>query len=347
MAASWRTGTRSSQRLVLGLMLAAITICFVVSRAAYALLPVGTYTVWLLVGLLVLRPRPLVVLTLYTVVGAIVIGVLDGDVTTARVAGMVALVVAGALVLQHARRQRTGLPTSLGETMLADLRQRLHDQGRIPPLPAGWHAQSAMLAADDVGYAGDFMTAALDRRGEVLEVILVDVVGKGVAAGADALQLAGALGGLVGALPPEPLMQAANDFLLRRPDDESFATAAYVRLELSTGEYLVLSAGHPPVLRWCARDRTWLVDTARGLALGVQPDAELVRSEGRLEPGEALLFYTDGVVESRGQDIEAGIAWLQGVAGEAVRAGFDGAARRIIRQVARGDDDRAVLLISR
>ena len=63
--------------------------------------------------------------------------------------------------------------------------------------------------------------------------------------------------------------------------------------------------------------------------------------------GEALLFYTDGVVESRTSSLDDGIAWLRATAGEAVRDGFDGAARRIVRQVPRGDDDRAVLVLSR
>ena len=66
---------------------------------------------------------------------------------------------------------------------------------------------------------------------------------------------------------------------------------------------------------------------------------------GRLSPGEALLFYTDGVVETRHTDLDEGVAWLQREAAAAIAPGFEGAAQRIIKKVSRGDDDRAVLIL--
>lgn len=332
-------------------MLVGMGLCVVVSTSHYGLMPVGAYFLWLIVGMLLLRFGPLAVLTTATVAGGLGTALHDGlandAFTGSRVTNMAALVLGGAIVLWHARGQRTGLPMHLGEEMLADLRERLLEQGRVPPLPAPWRVQTAMLAAHDVAYAGDFMASSLDHDTGLLDVVLVDVVGQGVAAGVDALQFAGALAGLIGALPPAGVLEAANDFLLRRGRDEAFATAASLRLDLGSGRYEIRSAGHPPALRWEPATRTWEVDLARGLALGVHRHPELAVSEGVLPVGGALLFYTDGVVETRGTDIDAGIAWLREVARLAVAPGFDGAPHRIVRQVPRGDDDRAVLLLTR
>lgn len=347
----WRSGTSRSQWTVLVLLLVVVSTCFAISLPFYSVMPVSTYFVWLVVGMLLLKHRQLTILIVYTVLGALTLAVLDGlhdgQFGSARASGMVALALGGALILYQSRLQRSGLPVPLGGAMLADLRDRLQRQGTVPPLPAGWHCETAMVAAHDVGYAGDFMVARLDESRGQLEMVLVDVVGKGVAAGTDALQFAGALGGLLGALPPVALVEAANDFLLRQDSDETFATAVHVLVDLRTGAYELHSAGHPPALVWDHVERRWVPDAARGTALGIQSRPELHHSTGVLRPGDGLLFYTDGVVERPHEDIDAGIDWLSETARIAVLGGFEGAGRRVLRRVPRGDDDRAVLLLHR
>lgn len=345
--AQWQSGTRKGQTQVALVMLAIIAVSFVVSVTAPEWMPLAAYFVWLPVAMLLLRFRPLVVVSAANATAGLLGLAINGPLTGSRAVAMGAFVIAVLLVLVVASRQRSGLPAMLSEAFLVDLRDRLQAQGKIPPLPEGWHSQSAMIAAHGVAYAGDFLVADLSEDRRRLEVILVDVCGKGTEAGPAALQFAGALGGLIGALPPRELFRAANAFLIRQGDDEAFATAVHLLVDLERGSYQITSAGHPPALRWDLPSRAWVIDNARGTALGVMREPELHVSEGRLLPGEALMFYTDGVVEARGSHIDAGIAWLQGVALDAVGPGFRGAARRIIEQVESGDDDRAVLILSR
>jgi Stage II sporulation protein E (SpoIIE) len=344
----WSTGSRRSQQLSLVLLMAGLTVSFAISLVEYTWMPLTAYFVWLLLGMVLLRFRPLAALCVTAVAFGVVAVALDGPSRPLSVSVVLGMVAGVVVILAQSSRQRSGLPAALGEAVLAELRDRLQAQATVPPLPEGWWSQSAMLAAHEARYAGDFLVADLRIRGDGgrdLEMVLVDVCGKGVDAGPDALQFAGALGGLIGALPPEPLMRAANTFLLRQPSDEAMATAVHVLVDLETGNYRIHSAGHPPALRWDGT--TWSVDTARGTALGIVPDPDLEATTGRLGPGEALMFYTDGVVESRSASLDDGIAWLRTVGAAAMREGLPGTAGRIISQVPRGDDDRAVLILAR
>jgi hypothetical protein len=343
----WRTGSRNSQLFVLLVLMLGVTISFIVSWQAYEWAPMTAYFVWLLIGMLLLRFVPLLVLTTYDAIAALVAMGLEGPIAGARIVAITHFGFAIALVLYQSSRQRSGLPVPLSEALLVDLKGRLQAQGKVPELPDGWDSQTAMIASHGMRYAGDFLVANLSNEGRRLEVILVDVCGKGTTAGPAALQFAGALGGLIGALPPRKLFRAANDFLLRQDEDESFATAVHFLVDLDTGDYSVTSAGHPPALRWVNELGEWVIDNARGTALGVLPDPELHSSHGHLQPGEALLFYTDGVIEPRSTHIDVGIAWLQRIARDAIATGYGGAAARIIAQVERGNDDRAVLILSR
>lgn len=345
--ADWRTGSPASQLLTLGVLLVGVLLCFCVSVARYSLMPFTAYFVWLLLGMLLLRFRPLVALSTITTVAATTAMLLDPPLTGPRITAFITLLLSVALVLFASSRQHSGLPGPMSEALLSDLRTRLQSQGTIPELPGPWRSQATLLAASGTGFGGDFLVANLSEHGTRLELILVDVCGKGVGAASRALQFGGALGGLIGALPPQGLFAAANDFLLRQDSDETFATAVHVLVDLESGRYDLTSAGHPPALVWSPAEGAWHADQARGMALGIVAMPELHTTSGVLAPGDALMFYTDGVVESREADLDAGVAWLQSEAAQAIVPGFDGAADRILRRVRGSDDDRAVLIIER
>ena len=347
----WRTGTVEGQLAVLAVLLVLTILVLLGSLVSYTTFPAATFVVPMLLGSLLLRFRALASLIVVVAVCTgltVTLETIEAGMTPGRISTLATMLVVAGIVLLDSSRRRSGLPGPLGEAMLVDLNERLQAQGVVPPLPDGWRSQSAMLSAGGAKFAGDFLVANLSEDDTVLEMVLVDVCGKGVAAGTQSLQLAGALGGLIGSLPPLGLFEAANDYLLRQHWDEGFATAVHVLVKLDSGDYSIISAGHPPALKWSRPAGEWVVDGARGTALGILRRPDFHRTTGRIDPGEALMFYTDGVIETRTRDIDEGVEWLREIAARAVRPGFDDdVARRVIGQVRVRDDDRAVLVLDR
>ena len=264
--------------------------------------------------------------------------------------GAIVVVVVTALIAYEFSRSReqTGLGGLSGDSVLVELRRRLEHQGRLPELPRGWHAEAVVRPAGGGPFAGDFVVSARTGGGRRLEVALVDVSGKGVAAGTRALLLSGALGGLLGSKDPEDLLPAANSYLDRQEWDEGFATAVHLVADLVTGDYAIASAGHPPVAHFDAGSGRWSLTEASGTALGLLPETTYEAARGRLDPGDALLLYTDGLVEIPGRDLSVGIDKLLGEAERQVPHGFSGTARRLVQQVAgAGNDDRGLVLLWR
>jgi hypothetical protein len=255
-----------------------------------------------------------------------------------------------ALMLLLARsRSLFGVRSLHTGSMLFDLRDRLRAQGEMPPLPRGWQAEIVRRSAGGASFGGDFLVASRSPDARLLEVAIVDVSGKGMAAGTRALLLSGAFGGLLGAMPSDAFLAAANSYLLRQHWDEGFATAAHVVIDLQTGDYRVTNAGHPPAVQFHAGSGRWrTVEAFDGPLLGVIPDAVYVGEKGRLERGDALLLYTDGLIETPGRDLSVGIDRLLGEAERLVPGGFRDGARRLVDGVATGEnDDRALLLLWR
>lgn len=263
-----------------------------------------------------------------------------------------ALPVAASLALMYvvaSSRSHHGAATFAGDRMLGDLRSRLHTMGDIPRLPKGWHAERSFATAHGNAFAGDFNITSRSRCGRQLEMVLADVSGKGQAAGTRALVLAGALGGVIGSTSPHQVLPMANDFLERDSWDEGFATAVHVCLDLETGEATVSSAGHPPAMHYDAGCGRWeAVDHQRGPALGLIAGAEYPQTRTVLGRGDALLVYTDGIIESRARDLDDGIDWMLGEAEARLPHGFTGLAKTLVARGRAGlEDDRAAVIIWR
>ncbi|WP_234321067.1 PP2C family protein-serine/threonine phosphatase [Streptomyces katrae] len=304
-------------------------------------------------GGLLLRPASLLALYAASAAALIVEALVLGPYTLgpARVTPGTVLVVAacgffGLIIAQF--RSRVGVPWRRGGTMLFDLRERIRVQSKLPALPRGWHREMALRPAGGQSFSGDFVVAARTNGGRTLEVVLTDVSGKGMEAGSRALLLSGAFGGLLGALPPHGFLPAANGYLLRQDWDEGFATSIHLVLDLETGDYELLSAGHLPALQLCAGTGRWQEKSGEGPLLGVYDGAEFEPARGNLRRGDVLMLFTDGLVETADRDIGEGIDRLTGEADRYVAAGWDGAAWHLIEKVAKDvNDDRALLLIRR
>ena len=261
---------------------------------------------------------------------------------------VVVLLTAGVAYEFCRSREDTGLSGSSGDTFVVELRERLQRQGELPPLPRGWGGEAVLRPAGGGPFAGDFVVSALADGGRRLELALVDVSGKGVEAGTRSLLLSGALGGLLGALAPDGFLPAGNRYLDRQRWDEGFATAVHLVVDLVDGDFSVESAGHPPVALFDAGSGRWSLLAAEGLALGLLPDVTYEPVRGRLDPGDALLLYTDGLVEVPGRDLAVGIDKLLGQAERLVPRGFAGGADRLVTAVAAGgSDDRGLVLLWR
>ena len=347
----WRTSVRrgltaeSRVAVVLALVSLAITLGVVLwpMQAPFTALMLP-----LLVASILLGPRTLPWFVIFLMVLLTVCVASQVDITARTVIATLVQFAMGFFVLAASfRRSSLGVGGMRGESMFIDLRDRILTQGGIPDLPAGWLVQSALTSAGGTPFAGDFVVASRRPDGSALDVVVVDVSGKGEEAGTRALLLSGAFGGLLAALPPERFLPAANDYLLRQDWAEGFATAVHLSLDLRSGDFQIRTAGHPPAAHRLAGSGRWSVLRTEGPVLGLIPDADFHCATGRLGRGDALLLYTDGMVEEPRVDIDLGIDRMLGQAESLLRGSFDGAASRLTAALGSRDDDRAMLVVHR
>ena len=351
LSRSWNRQVRRVRESEIAPALLLCAACVLIGLSQYAVMyvPLTTLVIPMVIGNLVLGPRTLpwaVVFALGTlvIVVAATPDLLDGR----RVGGVVVIFLIGLIILVSSfRRTRLGVAGARGESMLVDLRDRIYNQARMPELPKDWYAEAVLRSAGGSSFAGDFMVASRSQDGTSMQVAVVDVSGKGEQAGSRSLLLSGAFGGLLGALEPEGFLAAANDYLLRQDWSEGFATAVHVHLDLVTGIFELRSAGHPPGVQLLAGSGRWAIHEAEGPVLGLMPRAEFSVVRGRMERGDALLLFTDGLVETPQRDISLGIDKLLGQGEQLLRGGFEHGAQRLINRLESVNDDRALLLLHR
>jgi hypothetical protein len=337
------------ERAVTAALLIVVVLVGVGVTTAPESVPISLLFPLVVVAGLVLRPGQLVAVFI-AVGGVATFWAWNPSLTAQRALGVIASLVAVMALSWVVSRSRALVGTRglSGDRMFAELRDRIAQVGQVPELPEGWAATACVLSAHGDRFSGDFVVVHLSPSGNRLEVALVDVSGKGSGAGTRSLLLSGALGGLLGAVPSGDFLRAANDYLVRQGWDEGFATAVHLDIDLTTGEYSIANAGHPSPARFTSGRGRWTVlDAGRGPLLGVVPDVVFPRQHGSLAPGDALLIYSDGVVEARDRDLSDGIDRMLGIAALSVLREGD-VAREVCESARSGeDDDRAALAVRR
>ena len=163
----------------------------------------------------------------------------------------------------------------------------------VPDLP-GFHISHSYRTANEVG--GDYYDFSLLEDGR-LALMVGDASGHGMAAGL-LMAIANATLGLAIDLDPSPpaVMRLLNRTLCRTGGTRAFMSIFYALLDPASGALEYASAGHPfPLLR--RYDGTIEELGQGGLPLGVRRDLAFSSSDVRLEPGDVLVLYSDGLPE--------------------------------------------------
>jgi PAS domain S-box-containing protein len=213
-----------------------------------------------------------------------------------------------ALAVDNARlyRGRVQVARTLQEGLLPS---------RLPEVP-GVEVGLRYVSAGEVDVGGDFYdlfdTRMADHNGSSEPssswgVVIGDVSGKGAEAAAMLAFARYTLRTLATREScPSTILSSLNEAMLhqrRECGDHKFCTVAYVRLETEGNKaqgarFTVSRGGHPPPFLLRTDGSIYRVGEP-GRVIGVFDDLKLTEQEASLAPGDALILYTDGVLEAR------------------------------------------------
>ncbi|MFH8374997.1 SpoIIE family protein phosphatase [Streptomyces cyaneofuscatus] len=97
------------------------------------------------------------------------------------------------------------------------------------------------------------------------------------------------------------------------PSAPRFATCLYAEVDPETGTLDIARAGHPDPVVVSADGTAVIRQTAGGLPLGIETDSDYPTTRVVLEPGETIMFCTDGLIETGGHDMATGWTRLRPV----------------------------------
>jgi serine phosphatase RsbU (regulator of sigma subunit) len=221
-----------------------------------------------------------------------------------------------------------------------------------PPDVPGYEILGYNNPCFEVG--GDYYDYTL-RNENTLSIAVGDVSGKGMSAALLMASLQASLHAHISAPTEAPdIVSQLNRVVCKNSEADRFSTFFYGEVDVATGALRYCNAGHLPPL--IVRAATGEVEplAVGGLILGFDPDIRYEAREARLEPGDLLVAYSDGVTESMNPSGEEFgekrliemIRSSRGESVEAARRRIDGAVDAFVGQ-ADPFDDYTVLLVRR
>ncbi len=217
---------------------------------------------------------------------------------------------------------------------------------RLPEVE-GWSSTVVYLPAGRTDAGGDFYDVMQLEDGR-LAMFVGDVMGRGVAAASVMAQMRSAIRTLVAVDPSPAAVLAGMDRVFDALHLEQLVTMVYAVADPSLDQLQVINAGHPPPVLLATDGQIEVLDHPSTLILGVGGGQRATRS-AEFRPGDALLLYTDGLIERRGEDADTAMGRLI----TALRTPRAGTADRWLSEVVEElrdptrDDDVAAMLVSR
>jgi PAS domain S-box-containing protein len=200
----------------------------------------------------------------------------------------------------------------------------------LPLIPGVETAARFRATGEGNEVGGDFYDL-FESGGRGWTVVIGDVCGKGPdAAAVTALARYTLRAAAMHERLPSRSLRLLNDALLRQPGDRRFCTVAYAYLEaLEEGARVGFASGGHPLPFVLRNDGAveWLGE--HGMLLGVVPDPRLEDRSAALSPGDALIFYTDGVTDAGGPVSLLGEERLAEVVASCAGLGADAIAGRV------------------
>ena len=177
-----------------------------------------------------------------------------------------------------------------------------------PAFPAGVSAEKSFVRFSHLHHCCEMVGGDLCSIRKIDEskagIFLCDVMGHGVRAALGTAIIRAMVEELtLKVTNPDKFLEHMNRVLmpiLRQGDQFMFASACYMVLDLAKGQVSYSSAGHPvPILINANSGARWMSehDAFLGPALAVDQNPEYRTLKCSLEPGDAVILYTDGIYE--------------------------------------------------